>query len=94
MFTVKVSFILLTFFDDQVGHDEGHGMAGVDVISTVNMFAIDGQSHSREEFKDTLENYHKSDMVWLGCTHIIIVRFGQHRNVHGNSPIVVVNADQ
>ena len=85
---------MLTFFYDQVGHDKCHGMAGVDVISTINMFAIDGQSHSREEFEDTLENDDKSNIVCLGRTNIIIVRFGQHRYVHGDSAIVIMNADQ
>ena len=40
---------ILTLLDDQVGHGEGHGVAGEDVVAAVNVFAIDGQSSARQQ---------------------------------------------
>ena len=67
-------------------------MAGVDVISTVNMFAIDGQSHSREELEDPLENDKKRHIARFGGTLVGIIRLRQHRHVHSDSAVVVMNA--
>ena len=44
---MEPNLFLLTFFDDQISHDKCHRMSGIDIIATVDMFAINGKSHAR-----------------------------------------------
>ena len=39
----------ITLSDDEVGEDDGDGVAGEDVVTTVNMFPVDGESTAAEE---------------------------------------------
>ena len=40
---------VLTLFDGEIGHGEGHGVATEDVVATVNVFPVDGESTTAEE---------------------------------------------
>ena len=50
--------LILTLFDGQVSHGEGHGVSTEDVVSTVDMIPIDAESSSRRYSDDSL------DVLW------------------------------
>ena len=66
---------MLTFFYDQVGHDKSHCMPGIDVISTIDMFAIDRQPHAGKKLQDPLENDQCRCIIGFWCTCVMLVRF-------------------
>ena len=47
----------LTFFDDEEGHDERHGVAGVDVVAAVDVLLVDGQARARQELQHPLQDH-------------------------------------
>jgi len=84
----------LTFFYDQITHDERHGVSGVNIISAIHVFAVDGQPESRQEFEDPKEDVVGRRVVRLGLTHVMLVGLWQNGDVHRDSTVIVVNADQ
>ena len=52
----------LTCFDNEVSHDQGHGVSRVDVVATVDVFAVDGETETRQEFDDTSGDHTGSDL--------------------------------
>ena len=47
----------LTFFDDEEGHDERHGVAGVDVVAAVDVLLVDGEARARQQLQHPLQNH-------------------------------------
>lgn len=82
----------LTFFDYEICHEKGHGVPWVYVVSTVDMLAIDRESHSRQEFKNPLRNLQSSGDIKLGGTLVMGIRLGEHGDVHGHSTVEVMQA--
>ena len=39
--------MILTLLDGHVRHRQSHGVSGEDIVSAIDVFAIDGQSSSR-----------------------------------------------
>ena len=52
----------LTCFDNEVSHDKGHGVSWIDVVATVDVFAVDGETETRQEFDDTSGDHPGSDL--------------------------------
>ena len=63
----------LTFFDDEEGHDECHGVAGVDVVAAVDVLLVDGQARAREQLEHPLQDHQNlergKEMVKIGITY-------------------------
>ena len=45
------------FFDDEEGHDERHGVAGVDVVAAVDVLLVDGEARAREQLQHPLQDH-------------------------------------
>ncbi len=51
---------MLTFSNDKVPHDEGHGVAWVDVVAAVDVLAVDRQAHSGQKLENPLSDFGRS----------------------------------
>ena len=41
----------LTFADNEIGHDERHGVTAVDIIPTIDVLAVDTKSKTTQNFE-------------------------------------------
>ena len=82
----------LTLFDDQVGHDERHGVAGVNVVAAVDVLPVDGQAHAGQELEDAPRDLNGRRLVQLRRADVVRVRLRQHSDRHRHGPVVIMNA--
>ena len=59
-----------TLFDDQVSQDKTDSVTREDVVATVDMFSIDGESATRDDGQDSLDNDADADGVSLRSANI------------------------
>lgn len=76
-------------FDDKVGHDKADSVTREDVVTTVNMFAINGEPSTRDDGQDSLDDDADSDCVHLRSALIGHIRLWKNCHKHGNSSVVV-----
>ncbi len=63
---------ILTFFNDEVAHDQGHGVSGVDVVAAVDVLAVDGQAHARQKLEDALCDLSGRRYVQFRRAHVFL----------------------
>ena len=69
-------------------------MSRVNVISTVIVFSVNRQTHSREQSKDSLEYNERGGDIELRLTKVTWIGFGQCCYIHGNCSVVIMDANQ
>ena len=70
-------------------------MPRVDVITTVDMLAIDTEAHAREKFENPCENVIGCGFISSFCRAFVsFVGFGKDSDVHCDGSIVIVNANK
>ena len=69
-------------------------MAGVYVVPAVDVLAVDGEAHSGQQLQDPLSDFRRRRHVQLWRANVLLVGLGQHRDGHGDGPVVVVDAHQ
>ena len=88
-FYFNTQHVIPTLFDDKVGHDKDDSVTREDVVTTVNMFAIDGETSTRDDGQDSLDNDADSDCVHLRSALIGHIRLWKNCHEHGHSSVVV-----
>jgi len=63
---------ILTFFNDEVAHDQGHGVSGVDVVAAVDVLAVDRQAHARQKLEDALRDLSGRRYVQFRRAHVFL----------------------
>ena len=73
-------------------------MPRVDIVPAIGVFAIiAGQSHAAHDFDDTANEEGNGQPAVAGCFRHAIdfcARIGQHRHIHGDGTVIVMQADQ
>ena len=64
-------------------------MTREDVVTTVDMFAVDGEAAAREEGDDPVDDQQCGDVPRLLRAEIVLVRLGQHRHEDRDGPVEV-----
>ena len=68
-------------------------MPGEDVVTAVDVLAIDREATTRDDGEDSLDNKHGCDVTTLLCTLICGVSLGEYGDTHGDSPVVVEDTE-
>lgn len=55
----------LTLIDDEIAHDENAGVAAVDVVAAVSVFAVDTQTHPRDQLEHSLRDDRNWSVIHL-----------------------------
>ena len=64
-----------------------------DVVTTVDVLAIDREATTGNDGEDSFDNKHGCDVTTLLCTLIGGVSLGEYGDTHGDSPVVVEDAE-
>ena len=93
-FYFNTQHVIPTLFDDKVGHDKADSVTREDVVTTVNMFAIDGEPSTRDDGQDSLDDDADSDCVHLRSALIGHIRLWKncHKERHGT--VVIEDTEQ
>ena len=69
-------------------------MTRINVVATVDVFTVDRQTHSREEFENPLKDDKSCSFISFGRTSIMRIGLWEHRHIHRNGAVVVMNANE
>ena len=62
-------------------------MTREDVVTTVDMFAVDGEAAAREEGDDPVDHQQGGDVPRLLRADVVLVGLGQHCHENCNRPL-------
>ena len=82
----------LTFSNNEEGHQQGHGVARVDVVAAVDVLSVDAEAHPGEELEHPPRDLDEGDVVELGRALVVRVGLGQDRDEEGDGAVEVVDA--